>query len=134
MQKKQRDNLIPFSTPGGEEMVIIAKEQYQQIIEDAVDAALARRIQEEISNGDGEYLPRDFAMKLLDSDDHPVRLWRIFRGYNAKQLAEMADITPPMLSSIENKKANAGLSVFIKLAKALDVKIDDLIPKDMLLG
>lgn len=121
-----------IKTPKGDEMVVIQKDELNQIIEDAIDAAMANTVKQEIADGDGEYLPRDFTMKLLDSDDHPVKLWREYRGLTAKDLATTADITAPMLSAIERKNANAGLSVLIKLAKALKVKIDDLIPKEMM--
>lgn len=122
---------IPFTTPGGENLIIISRDEFDRAIEDAVDVALARRVQDAVSSGDDEYISDDVAKRLMDGDDHPVKIYREYRGLKQGELANLASITAPMVSDIENRKTNAGLSVYIKLAKALNVGLEDIVPADM---
>ena len=126
-----RESVTQYKTPGGEELVIMPRADYEKLIEDAIDIALARQVQEDVANGDDEYLPAEFVNRLLDGDEHPVKVWREYRGLKQAELAQKAEITAPMLSNIESKKTEAGLRVYIKLAKVLGVDIDDLVPTDI---
>lgn len=57
-----------------------------------------------------------------------VRAERARKKYSQEKLAEMADITPEYLARIEKEKYSPSLVVIVKLAIALEVNVDKLIP------
>lgn len=57
-----------------------------------------------------------------------VRVERARRRLTQEKLAEMADITPEYLTRIENERYSPSLVVIVKLALALNVSVDTLIP------
>lgn len=57
-----------------------------------------------------------------------IRAERARKKYSQEKLAEMADITPEYLARIEKEKYSPSLVVITKLAIALEVNIDKLIP------
>jgi DNA-binding XRE family transcriptional regulator len=86
-------------------------------LQDIADAKAARET---------EYLPAEFVNRLLDEGDHPLRVWRNFRGYSLEELARRCGVSRQMLSMIENGKANPSAELLAKLAGALDCDMDDL--------
>lgn len=50
--------------------------------------------------------------------------------YTIEKLAELAEITPEYLAKIEKEKYSPSLVVIVKLALALNVPINKLIPID----
>ena len=57
-----------------------------------------------------------------------VRVERARRRLTQEKLAEMADITPEYLARIENERYSPSLVVIVKIALALNVSVDTLIP------
>lgn len=57
-----------------------------------------------------------------------VRVERARRRLTQEKLAEMADITPEYLTRIENERYSPSLVVIVKIALALNVSVDTLIP------
>ncbi len=57
-----------------------------------------------------------------------IRAERARKKYSQEKLAEMADITPEYLARIEKEKYSPSLVVITKLAIALEVNVDKLIP------
>ena len=57
-----------------------------------------------------------------------VRAERARKAYSQEKLAEMADITPEYLARIEKEKYSPSLVVIVKLAIALNVPVNRLIP------
>ena len=55
---------------------------------------------------------------------------RARRQYSQEILAEKADITPEYLARIEHEKYSPSLVVIVRLAKALNVTLDKLMPLD----
>lgn len=52
---------------------------------------------------------------------------RAEKGLTQADIAKAVDVTCPYLSNIENGKVNPKLSTLAKLAKAVGVKVDELI-------
>ena len=59
-----------------------------------------------------------------------LRAERARRQYSQEILAEKADITPEYLARIEHEKYSPSLVVIVRLAKALNVTLDKLMPLD----
>lgn len=62
-----------------------------------------------------------------------VRAERARKMLSQEKLAEKADITPEYLARIEKEKYSPSLVVIVKLAVALGVGVDKLIPTDKIL-
>lgn len=74
----------------------------------------------------GATLPHDFAMRII-AGDHPVRVWREYRGMSAVALAEAAGLSKPYLSEIETGKKPGSVDAFKAMASALGVPMDALV-------
>ena len=57
-----------------------------------------------------------------------VRAERARKNYSQEKLAEMAEINPKYLAKIEKEKYSPSLVVIVKLALALDVDLNKLMP------
>lgn len=62
-----------------------------------------------------------------------VRAVRARKRLSQETLAEKADITPEYLARIEKEKYSPSLVVIVKLAAALGVGVDKLIPTEKIL-
>ena len=56
-----------------------------------------------------------------------VREWRMRRGYTQADLAERTPVDLRMLQRIERAQTDFSVSTFVRLAEALDVKLDALV-------
>lgn len=86
-------------------------------LQDIADAKAAR---------DTESFPSEFVDRLLDGNDHPLRIWRNYRSLSLEALAQRCAVSRQMLSMIENGKANPSADLLAKLAEALGCDMDDL--------
>ena len=64
--------------------------------------------------------------KRLIAGENPVKVWREERGLNQRQLAAAADISASMLNEVEHGKRTPSLDMGRRIAKALNVDLDDL--------
>jgi DNA-binding XRE family transcriptional regulator len=120
-----------------EDTVTLNRADYErllELLEDAEDiavleAAAAREqaLGEEAAHAD--YLPAALVSRLL-AGEHPVRLWREHRGLSQEQLAGKAHIARSYLAEIEGRKKPGSLDAYRKLANALGLTVDDLMPED----
>ena len=69
--------------------------------------------------------PFEVVERLLDGD-HPVTVFREHRGLTQAALAAAADISRQMLNEIEHGKKTPSIPVGLRIARALDVDLDDL--------
>jgi DNA-binding Xre family transcriptional regulator len=123
------NEIATFTSPSGDEMVVIPAAEYRQLkeaVEMAEDVAAYDEIKAKLAAGEEEFIPAEYVNRLLDGDN-PVLVWREFRGMTSKQLAEAAGITAPYLSQIETGKRDGTVSTMKKIALALRVQIDDLV-------
>ena len=71
--------------------------------------------------------PSDVVHRISEGE-HPVRVWRLHRGLKAVELAREAGISPGGLSEIETTKKDVSFETMVRIAKTLEVKLDDLMP------
>jgi DNA-binding XRE family transcriptional regulator len=88
--------------------------------EDAIDRATIEATEHE------ETIPWEMTKRMVNGES-PIRVWRQHRGLRQKALAEMVGTKPVYISQIETGAANPSLKLVGKIAKALDVTIDDLV-------
>lgn len=100
--------------------------------EDAQDLAAIRahRAHEEAVGWEtarASYLTTEEAQRLLDGES-PVRVWREKRGMTQRALAEAAEISVPYLCEIESGKKPGSAQALYRLARILQVRMEDLLP------
>ncbi|WLS04736.1 helix-turn-helix transcriptional regulator [Shinella oryzae] len=120
--------MTKFTTPGGEEMVVLARAEYEALVEMAEmleDVAAYDEAKRRIAEGEDIMVPSEFVDRLIDGES-PVRVWRDFRGMSSKDLAKAVGISAAYLSEIENGKKEGSISVFRSIAKTLRIDLDDL--------
>ncbi|RIK94190.1 MAG: transcriptional regulator [Proteobacteria bacterium] len=120
-----------FTTPAGESMVILSKADYDHLVElaeDAMDIAETNEILARIRSGEEEVFPDTLTKRLLLSDENPVRVMRTYRGLTTAALAKKAGISRPYLTMIESGRRTGTADVMKRLAKALAIDMELLIP------
>ncbi len=118
---------LPTITLGGEEYAVVPRAEYEAlrnaVDEDAMDAAIIQRV---LEDPDQELVPFEL-VKRIAGGEHPVRVWRDYRGMKAGELAAAARIAASYLSDIENGKKPGSVKAMKRIADALNVTVDDLI-------
>ena len=115
--------------PGGEQMVILPRKDYEQLCETVEDADYIRvygEAKRRLSAGEDEMVPSEFADRILDGEN-PVRIWREYRGLSVKELAEKAKISMAYLAWIEGGVHEGSVSTMKALAMALNLDLTNLV-------
>tara|TARA_E500000305_G_C3972607_1_gene212697 strand:+ start:401 stop:775 length:375 start_codon:yes stop_codon:yes gene_type:complete len=115
----------------GKKMAMIPADEYEHlldIVEDKADSLAAFEAQRRREAGE-EYLPSVMVDRLLGGD-HPLRVWRNYRGLTLVELADAIGMTHASLSRIENGKQQPKAAQWRALAEALNVELDDIVPLD----
>jgi DNA-binding XRE family transcriptional regulator len=123
------NKIARFTTPSGDEMVVMSEADFQALVNDAemsADVAAYDRVKDRLARGEDELIPADFVHRMLDGESR-VAVWREFRGLSARALAETAGITQAYLSQIEAGKRDGTVGTMKKIAEALKITVDDLI-------
>ena len=113
-------------TPGGETLVVMPEADYEALL-DAADVADARRVLAEIAAARQEWVPAEIVDRLLDGENR-VRVWREHRGLTAAELAAKSEISAAYLSELETGKKTGTVETLRKIAIALNLSLDDLVP------
>ncbi|MEM8850995.1 MAG: helix-turn-helix transcriptional regulator [Pseudomonadota bacterium] len=112
--------------------VTIPKAEYEALL---ADAALVERQQEAWAaaayeaylRNPGEGLPDVFMGRLLD-DEPPLRVFRDWRGLTQQQLADASGVSRVQIAEIETGRKTGSVATLRKLADALRVTMDELVP------
>lgn len=109
----------------GEELIVLTRSEYDELLEDTYDGALIDAAREE-SSGKAT-MPGDLLLASLDGTLHPLAAWRKAAGLTQAELADKAGLRKATVSDIENGKLDPRLSSLRALAAALKVDIDDIV-------
>lgn len=101
--------------------VVLTMDEYEALIEDAGDAALAREV------AGGPTMPQEIADRLISGDLHPLAAWRMAAGLSQSALAEKAGVRAATVSDIEAGKIDPRVGTMKALAEALGVDIGDVV-------
>lgn len=113
---------------GEPEYAVVPIELYRELLEKAEmleDVAAYDRAREALDEGGEETVPSDVVDRLL-SGEHPVKVWRTRRGLTQAQLAEAAGVTQGYIAQLEKGQRKGGVRLYRRLARALQVNLDDL--------
>lgn len=109
---------------------MLPEAEYEALLaaaEDVADGAAVEAFRRKLAAGEEELLPAGMIDRVL-AGESLVRVWRDHRGLTPKALAEKAGIARAHLSQIEAGKREGTVETLRKLATALSVAIDDLVP------
>ncbi|MCB8837675.1 helix-turn-helix transcriptional regulator [Aurantimonas sp. VKM B-3413] len=109
----------------GEKLIVLTEAEYQTIVEDAGDAALAE--QAIIENEGAPSMPSELVLASLNGELHPLAAWRKSVGLTQAELAAKAGVRAASVSDIESRKIDPRLSTLRALAKALKLGIEDIV-------
>ena len=109
-------------TLSGEEMIVLTRAEYEALVEDAGDAALASEAR------GGPVLPAELALAVAEGQLHPLAAWRGVAGLTQAALAARAGLRSASVSDIEGGKSDPRLSTLTALATVLGLEVADLVP------
>lgn len=101
--------------------------EWRRLMERLEDLEDAREIEMILSDPNRRMIPGVVVRKLLD-DEHPLEVWREHRGLSRADLAAKAGLTPGHIGHLETGRRHGTPDTLRRLATALDVTIDDLVP------
>ncbi|MGH7015095.1 MAG: helix-turn-helix domain-containing protein [Stellaceae bacterium] len=106
----------------GKAFVLVPKAEYERI-----EAELDVRAYDRAKAKGQELIPAAVVDRLL-AGENPIRVWREYRRLTLEQLADATGISKPYLSQIENGLRQATVNVLGRLAGALAVDLDQIVP------
>ncbi len=104
--------------------ITLSRAEYQDLV-DARDAALAMR---DVANGTMPVLSEAEVDAYLAAPT-PLAFWRKQRGLTQTALAAQLEISQPYLAQIEGGHRGGDVVLYSKLASALKMRIEDLVPE-----
>lgn len=115
----------------GQKMALLPVADYERLLELSEDRAdiLAAVAAEERRRAGEEYLPVEMVDRLL-AGESPLRVWRKHRGKTIAALAREAGICTSYLSDLERRRKHGKPGQWRRLADALALSIDDILPQD----
>src|SRR5438067_904483 len=108
--------------PKGEPMMLLTMEEYQDLL-DARDAALAMQA---VQTGEMETVSSEDALAYVETRT-PLAFWRQHRGLTQQALAEATGVSQAYIAQIESGAREGRPGVLRDLARALRIRIEDLI-------
>jgi len=125
--------VLTFTTPKGEEMVVLPKAEYDELIaaanakaeayEDAADVAIFDERMAELEAGKTQILTVDVSAGIMRGEKR-IKAIRKWRGIPQIKLAKRLAISQAHLSDIEAGKRSLTPAIAAKVAKMLDVPVD----------
>jgi DNA-binding Xre family transcriptional regulator len=110
--------------------VVLSRSAWNDLIEtleNAEDGAAVRVSRESAKSGVDNGLPATLYRRMR-AGEHPVRVWRTYRKLGLNALAEKASVARSYLSEIESGKKPGSAVALQRIAQALDVEMDELMP------
>jgi DNA-binding XRE family transcriptional regulator len=121
-----------IKTEGGEELAVLPKSEYERLAglatdEDVGTAHLVRNAREQVASGREIMLPKAIVDRLAGGEN-PIRVLRDWRTMTQAELVAAIGITQGYLSDLEAGKRKGPVALHQKIARALGVPIDLLLP------
>ena len=124
------DKIQTFKTPSGDEMVIMPKADYDQLLAEHDDESGddgtrdARKVLRRVQAGTEPLIPVEvYKMNKIEGLSR-IRAWRSYRGLSIAALAHKIKKSQPYLTQIENGTRKGTLATMAKLATALGTTVD----------
>jgi DNA-binding XRE family transcriptional regulator len=121
-----------IKTVGGEELAVLPRSEYERLAalavdEDAGTARLIHRARAALTTGHEIVVPKAVVDRLA-AGESPIRVLREWRDMTQAELVVSVGITQGYLSELEAGKRKGPVVLHQKIARALDVPIQLLLP------
>ena len=110
--------------------VTIPRAEYERLCaleEEFADIQAALSVEARIASGEEELIPAQVVDRLIDRES-PLRVWREYRAFSQSALARASGVNRVQIVEIEAGRNSGSVHTLRKLADALRVAVDDLIP------
>ena len=110
--------------------VTIPRAEYERLCaleEEFADIQAALTVEARIASGEEELIPAQVVDRLIDRES-PLRVWREYRDLSQSALARASGVNRVQIVDIEAGRNSGSMHTLRKLADALRVAVDDLIP------
>ena len=110
--------------------VTIPRAEYERLCaleEEFADIQAALTVEARIASGEEELIPAQVVDRLIDRES-PLRVWREYRALSQSALARASGVNRVQIVDIEAGRNSGSVRTLRKLADALRVAVDDLIP------
>ena len=87
----------------------------------------ALSVEARIASGEEELIPAQVVDRLIDRES-PLRVWREYRDLSQSALARASGVNRVQIVEIEAGRNSGSVHTLRKLADALRIAVDDLIP------
>ena len=114
---------------GKPEWAVLPYEEYERLLADVEmlhDIRAYDKVKQALAVGEEELIPDYMVGQLLDSEN-PIRVWREYRALTQAKLARAAGISTAYLSQLESGKRVGTADVLSRIARSLNVTVDDII-------
>jgi len=125
MVRKHKEIQI-IKKKGQPEWAVIPYKDYLRLQELESISKDIKNFKKSLAVGQEELIPDEFAHRLIKGES-PIRVWREYRGLTQAALAQAIEISIPYLSQLENGSRKASTDVLMRIAKQLDLALDDLV-------
>jgi DNA-binding XRE family transcriptional regulator len=115
----------------GHKMAVLPIDEYErllEIVEDRAEIVAAETAEHRRDEGE-EYLPSEMVDRILSGESR-LRVWREHRNLTQKALAKLAGTSNVTISRLESGERIGNRRLWVPIAKALAVSVDDLLPID----
>lgn len=112
------------------ETVTIPRAEYERLRaleEDLADIQAALAVEASLASGKEEVIPASVVDRLLDGEP-PLRVWREFRNLTQSDLARISGVDRTQIVDLDAGRKEGSVFTLRKLAAALRVSVDDIIP------
>lgn len=112
------------------ETVTIPRAEYERLRaleEDLADIQAALAVEARLASGKEEMIPASVVDRLLDGEP-PLRVWREFRNLTQSDLARISGVARTQIVDLDAGRKEGSVFTLRKLAAALRVSVDDIIP------
>lgn len=107
--------------------VVLPIAEWQRLVEPLQDLEDALDIETITNDANRRTIPAAVVDRLLD-DEPPLEVWREHRGLGRAELAARTGLTPGHIGHLETGRRHGTPDTLRRLATALDVSVDDLVP------
>ncbi len=113
---------------GVPEYAVVPFEEWERMVdrmEELEDIRDARNAKAAIAEGEETY-GGDF-VKRLRSGENRLKVWREYRSLTLAKLAKTCGVSVSAISQIESGKRKPSVELLVKLARALDCNLEDIL-------
>ncbi len=124
------NNIQIIKKEGEPEYAVVPIDDFKRLrdaAESLEDAGDIEKFRARLAAGNEELLPAEMVNRIVDGEG-PLKVWREYRGIKPAKMAREVGISAGYYSELESGVKEGSLDVWRKLANALSVTLDDILP------